>query len=155
MPSTPYHPQANGQVEVTDRALEGILTKVVSNNRKDWADRLVEATWAYNTTWKTTTGFTPYELVYGKKALLSTEFEYKDFKGKLRTRWLGPYTVEKCNDNGSVLIRTIDEEAIPMLVNGHRLKIYKKPLSRQEFIETVEKSVLVVEQGSASISATP
>jgi len=55
---------------------------------------------------------------------------YKDFKGKLRTRWLEPHTVEKCNDNGLVLIRTIDEEAIPMLVNGHRLKIYKKPLSR-------------------------
>eukprot|EP00253_Pinus_taeda_P030312 PITA_30312 len=74
--STPYHPQANGQVEVTNRALEGILTKVVSNNRKDWADRLVEATWTYNTTWKTTTRFTPYELLYGKKALLSIEFEY-------------------------------------------------------------------------------
>ena len=53
--STPYHPQANGQVEVTNRALERILTKVVSNNRKDWADRLVEGTWAYNATWKTTT----------------------------------------------------------------------------------------------------
>eukprot|EP00253_Pinus_taeda_P032177 PITA_32177 len=199
--STPYHPQANGQVEFTKIALEGILTKVVSSIRKDWADRLVKATWAYNTTWKTTTGFAPYELVYRKKDLLSIEFEfntlkmaaqldldlsyaqkerllqlnrldeyrlqtllhtdvvqlqkktwhdrnirkkqfqegdwallydsrYKDFKGKLTTRWLGPYTVEKCNDNGSVLIRTIDDEAIPMLVNGHRLKVYKKPLSR-------------------------
>jgi len=63
-------------MEVTNRALEGILTKVVSSSRKDWADRLFEATWAYNTTSKTTTWFTPYELVYGKKALLSIEFEY-------------------------------------------------------------------------------
>ena len=38
-----------------------------------------------------------------------------------------------------------------MLVNGHQVKIYKKPLSRQEFIETMEKLVLVVEQGSTSI----
>ena len=72
--STPYHPQDNGKVEVTNRALEGILTKVVRNSRKDWANRLIEVTWAYNTTWKTTTGFTPYELVYGKKALLLIEF---------------------------------------------------------------------------------
>jgi len=67
-------------VEVTNRALEGILTKVVSGNRKYWADRLFEATWAYNTTWKTTTRFTPYELVYGKKALLSIEFEYNTLR---------------------------------------------------------------------------
>ena len=80
---------------------------------------------------------------------------YKDFKGKLRTRWLGPYTMEKCNHNGSVLIRTIDEEAIPMLVNGNRLKIYRKPLSRQEFIVTLDKSVLVVEQGTVSTPPTP
>eukprot|EP00253_Pinus_taeda_P003891 PITA_03891 len=180
--STPYHPQANGQVEVTNRALDRILTKVVSSSRRDWVGRLVEATWAYNTTWKTTTSFTPYELVYRKKALLSIEFEYntlrmaaqldldlshcqqerlmqlnghKDFKGKLRTRWLGPYAVEKCNENGSVLIWTIDEEAIPMLVNGHRLKIYRKPLSRQEFVKTMEKSVLVIEKGSASVFGTP
>ena len=80
---------------------------------------------------------------------------YKDFKGKLRTRWLGPYSVEKCHDNGSVLIRTIDEEAIPMLVNGHRLKIYRRPISRQEFIKTMEKSVLVIEKGSASATGIP
>ena len=60
--------------------MEEIFTKVVSNNRRDWADRLVEATWAYNTTWKTTTGFTPYELVYRKKALLPIEFEYNTLR---------------------------------------------------------------------------
>ena len=47
----------------------------------------------------------------------------KNFKGKLRTRWLRPYVVERCHDNGSMQIKTIDEEAIPLLVNGHRLKM--------------------------------
>jgi len=78
--STPYHPRANGQVEVSNRALENILTKVVNNNKNDWVERLVEATWAYNTTWKTTTRFTPYELVYGKRALLSIEFEHNTLR---------------------------------------------------------------------------
>jgi len=50
---------------------------------------------------------------------------YKEFKGKLRTRWLGPHVLERCHDNGSVKIITIDEEAIPLLVNGHRLKIQR------------------------------
>ena len=67
-------------MEVTKKALENLLTKVVRNNRKDSTERLIEATWAYNTTWKTTTGFTPYELVYGKKALLSIDFEYNTLR---------------------------------------------------------------------------
>ena len=79
---------------------------------------------------------------------------YKDFKCKLRTKWLGPYTVENCNDNGSVLIRTIDKKAIPMLVNGHRLKIYRKPLSKREFIEDLSKTVMVVDTVLASTSPT-
>ena len=58
---------------------------------------------------------------------------------------MGYYTVEKCNDNGSILIKTIDEEAIPMLVNGHRLKIYKNPLSKWEFTEDLNKTVMAVE----------
>lgn len=67
-------------MEVTNRALEKILTKVVSSRRKDWVDKLVEATWAYNTTWNTTTIFIPFELVYGKKALLSIEFKYNTLR---------------------------------------------------------------------------
>ena len=35
--STPYHLQANGQVELTNKALKSILTMVVSSSRKDWA----------------------------------------------------------------------------------------------------------------------
>ena len=50
----------NRQVEVTNRPLEGILTKAMSSSRKNWANRLVEATWAYNTTWKAPIRFTPY-----------------------------------------------------------------------------------------------
>lgn len=47
--SSPYHPQANGQVEVINRELENIVTKTVSLRKSDWLDRLDEAVWAYNT----------------------------------------------------------------------------------------------------------
>jgi len=32
--------------------------------------------------------------------LYDSRFKY--FKGKLMTRWLGPYLVEKCHENGSI-----------------------------------------------------
>lgn len=81
--SSPYHPQANGQAEVTNKEIEAILTKTVQIHRKDWSSRLTEAVWAYRTTWKTTTGFTPFELVYGKAAMLSIEFEHKTLRTTL------------------------------------------------------------------------
>jgi hypothetical protein len=48
--TTPYHPQANGQVESTNKVIEAILTKTMKENRKDWSERLPEALWAYITT---------------------------------------------------------------------------------------------------------
>eukprot|EP00253_Pinus_taeda_P024422 PITA_24422 len=81
---TIYHPQENGQVELTNRELGSILTKFVSNNKRHWRDILVEATWDYNTTWKTTIGFTPYDLLYGKKDLLSFEFEYNTLRMEIQ-----------------------------------------------------------------------
>ena len=42
--------------------------------------------------------------------------------------------------------KTIDEEAIPLLVNGHRLKFYKISLWKKEFIDGINKTVMVVEQ---------
>ena len=67
--TSPYHPQVNGQVESTNKTLENILTKTVAYHRRDWTQKLPEALWAYNTTWQNTTGFSPFELVYGKSPL--------------------------------------------------------------------------------------
>ena len=41
--ASPYHPQANGQVESTNKVIESILTKTVKIHRRDWDDRLSEA----------------------------------------------------------------------------------------------------------------
>jgi hypothetical protein len=77
--SSPYHPQANGQVESTNKVLEAILTKTVQLYHWDWVDRLPEALWAYQTTWINTIGHTPYELVYEKQVLLPIEFQVRTF----------------------------------------------------------------------------
>ena len=72
--SSPYHPQSNGQVESTNKILEAIMTKIVKLHKRDRSDKLWEALWAYHTTWKNTTGYSPYEMVYGKQVLLPIEF---------------------------------------------------------------------------------
>lgn len=44
--SYPYHPQANGQVEVSNKELENIITKTISLWKADWANKLYEEVWA-------------------------------------------------------------------------------------------------------------
>nr|GEY11323.1 reverse transcriptase domain-containing protein [Tanacetum cinerariifolium]GEY11326.1 reverse transcriptase domain-containing protein [Tanacetum cinerariifolium]GEY11331.1 reverse transcriptase domain-containing protein [Tanacetum cinerariifolium] len=45
--ATPYHPQTNGQVEVSTRSLKHILERIVGENRASWSDKLDDALWAF------------------------------------------------------------------------------------------------------------
>ena len=60
--SAPYHPQANGQAESTNKILCTALTKIVKGSRSDWEKKLHNVLWAYRTAYKTTIGTTPFNL---------------------------------------------------------------------------------------------
>ena len=72
-----YHPQSNGQAEISNREIKNILEKTVSTSRKDWSVKLDDALWAYRTTYKSPIGMSPYRLVFGKPYYLPLELEYK------------------------------------------------------------------------------
>ena len=55
----------------------------MKENRKDWSQRLPGAIWTYRTTWRNTTGFSPYELIYSKSVIFPTEFEIKTLRTAL------------------------------------------------------------------------
>uniref|UniRef100_A0A2N9I6K9 Integrase catalytic domain-containing protein n=1 Tax=Fagus sylvatica TaxID=28930 RepID=A0A2N9I6K9_FAGSY len=71
--STPYYPQGNGQAEATNRMLLRILSKMVFDYGNDWRAHLADVLWAYRSSPKTATGFTPFLLVYGTDTISPTE----------------------------------------------------------------------------------
>ncbi|XP_074283667.1 uncharacterized protein LOC141608204 [Silene latifolia] len=71
-----YHPQTNGQVEVSNRQIKAILERVVNRSRKDWSTKLNDVLWALRTAYNTPIGTTPYRLVFGKSCHLPLELEH-------------------------------------------------------------------------------
>ena len=72
--SSPYRPQTNGAVEAANNNVKNILRKM-TGNCKDWPAKLPFALWGYSTSIRTSTGATPYSLVYGMESVLPIELE--------------------------------------------------------------------------------
>ncbi|XP_075650147.1 uncharacterized protein LOC142620707 [Castanea sativa] len=70
---TTHHPQANGQVEVTNQSLLRIIKTRLEGAKGIWPNELPSVLWAYRTTARTPTGETPFRLAYGSEALIPSE----------------------------------------------------------------------------------
>ena len=64
--TTPYHPQSNGMCERLNGTLKTLLKKVTAENPKDWDRYLPAVLFAYREVKHEATGFSPFEMLYGR-----------------------------------------------------------------------------------------
>ncbi|CAJ2634768.1 unnamed protein product [Trifolium pratense] len=67
------HPQTNGQAEAANRVILRGLRRRLDQNKKKWVEELESVLWAYRTTPHSTTGETPFRMVYGTEAVIPVE----------------------------------------------------------------------------------
>ena len=78
--SSSYYPQANGQVGVVNKSLKSILQQTIVQSKTNWNIMLYPALWAYRTTVKNATSFSPYKLIHGEEPILLIECEIPSLK---------------------------------------------------------------------------
>ncbi|GJT91069.1 reverse transcriptase domain-containing protein [Tanacetum coccineum] len=129
--STTYHPQSNGQTEVTNRAIKCILERSVGESRLMQLNELAELRdGAYENTriykertkkWHDSRLRGDKDFKVGDKVLLYNS-RLKMYPGKLKSKWSGPNIVKTVYPHGAIEIT--DRDGFSFKVNGQRLKKY-------------------------------
>jgi hypothetical protein len=76
-----YHPQSNGAVERANGLIfSGIKKCLFDQKKRKWVDKLPKVICSHNTTVSRATGFTPFRLLFGTKAMMPEEIKNESMR---------------------------------------------------------------------------
>ncbi|KAI5393925.1 hypothetical protein KIW84_060862 [Lathyrus oleraceus] len=130
--SSPYRPKMNGAVEAANKNIKKIIQKMTVTY-KDWHEMLPFALHGYRTSVRTSTGATPFSLVYGMEAVLPVEVQIPSLRimkeaGLDEDKWIQTRLDQ---------INLIDEKRLAAVCHG---QIYQKRMT-QAFNKRVKRQV--------------
>lgn len=74
--TTPYHPMGNGAVERFNRTLGNMIRALPPRAKHRWHQLLKSLTFSYNATVHETTGFPPFQLMFGRTPWLPVDLMF-------------------------------------------------------------------------------
>ena len=72
--TSPYHAQTNGQVEWMNQTIIRMIGKLEQDKKACWSEHVPEMLSAYNGTRSAVTGYSPYFLLFGRKARMPVDY---------------------------------------------------------------------------------
>jgi len=93
--TSPYHPQTDGLVERFNKTLKSMLRKFVNDTGSDWDQWLPFLLFAYREVPQASTGFSPFQLLYGHAVRGPMDV--------LKEAWEGPVPQQQCSELSYVL----------------------------------------------------
>jgi hypothetical protein len=120
--SSPYRPKMNGAVEAANKNIKKIIQKMVVNY-KDWHEMLPFALHGYRTSVRTSTGATPFSLVYGMEAVLPIEVEIPSMRVLMEAKLTEAEWCQSRHDE----LNLIQEKRMTALCHG---QLYQQRLKK-------------------------
>jgi hypothetical protein len=120
--TTARNPRSDGLAENQMRTIKDMLQSYIHSNQQDWDDYLPLVAQAYNVEINTSTGFTPYFLMFGREMNMASEehleqLEVEDFHEMVRRTkevqaWCWHYAAHKVSNN-TVKFNRVPLERLP------------------------------------------
>ena len=77
--ASPAHPQSNGQVEAINKIIKRTLKTSLDKAKGCWPEFVPQVLWSYRTSYRTSTGETPFSFAFGTEAVVPVELEQATF----------------------------------------------------------------------------
>jgi hypothetical protein len=115
--SSPYHAQANGQAEASNKIMIKLIQKKIDQKPKRWHLVLNEALWAYRMSPHGATKTSPYELVYGHHVVLPWEIQSDSgrvvLQKDLSSKYYSGLMMDELEDLHMIRLKALDRGAYP------------------------------------------
>ena len=117
--STAFHPQTDGQSEITIQTLEDMLRACVLDFHRSWSKYLPLIEFAYNNSYQASIEIPPYEALYGRKCRSPIHWDEMGER-----KFLGPELIRETNEAAEKIRKRI-------LAAQNRQKRYSSPQRRK------------------------